>query len=65
MCPRSGRPKIDNPKSEQIKVRATKEDKRILEDCCEILQKTQYEVVMDGIKLVYEDAKRATKTLDK
>ena len=31
MSPRTGRPKIDNPKSEQIKIRATKQDKELLE----------------------------------
>lgn len=58
MSPRTGRPKIDNPKSEQIKIRATKEDKALLEECCEKLKKTQYDVVMTGIKKVYEEAKK-------
>ena len=50
MSPRTGRPKIDNPKSEQIKIRATKQDKELLEKCCEITNKTQYQVVMEGIQ---------------
>ena len=58
MSPRTGRPKIDNPKSEQIKIRATKEDKELLEKCCERLKKTQYDVVMTGIKKVYEEAEK-------
>lgn len=58
MSPRTGRPKIDNPKSEQIKIRATKEDKALLEECCEKLNKTQYDVVMTGIKQVYEEIKK-------
>ena len=57
MSPRTGRPKIENPKSEQIKIRATKEDKEMLEECCERLNQTQYEVVMNGIKKVYAEIK--------
>ena len=49
MSPRTGRPKIENPKSEQIKIRATKEDKALLEKCCEESNKTQYDIVMTGI----------------
>lgn len=58
MSPRTGRPKIDNPKSEQIKIRATKEDKLLLEKCCENTGMTQYDVVMTGIKKVYEEKKK-------
>lgn len=58
MSSRIGRPPIDNPKSEQIKIRATKEDKELLEKCCEKLKKTQYDVVMTGIKKVYEETKK-------
>lgn len=58
MSPRTGRPKIDNPKSEQIKIRATKQDKDLLDKCCKLLNKTQYDVVMNGIKKVYAEAKK-------
>ena len=58
MSPRTGRPKSDNPKSEQIKIRATKDDKKLLEDCCRKLNATQYDVVMAGIKKVYSDIKK-------
>ena len=58
MSPRAGRPKIDNPKSEQIKIRATKQDKDLLDKCCKLLNKTQYDVVMNGIKKVYAEAKK-------
>ena len=57
MSPRTGRPKSDNPKSEQIKIRATKQDKELLEKCCEIMEKTQYEIVMEGIQKVYAEIK--------
>lgn len=57
MSPRTGRPKSDNPKSEEIKIRATVEDKNILKECCKTLQKTQYEVVMQGIRDIYAKLK--------
>lgn len=63
MSPRTGRPKINNPKSEQIKIRATKEDKKLLEDCCEKLSKTQYDVIMTGIKKVYNETKKSNRKI--
>lgn len=53
-----GRPKIDNPKSEQIKIRATGQDKELLNKCCEKTGMTQYEVIMEGINKVYEETKK-------
>ena len=58
MSPRTGRPKSDNPKSEQIKIRATKEDKELLEKCCALLNQTQYDVVMNGIKKIYAETEK-------
>lgn len=57
MSPRTGRP-TNNPKTEEIKVRATKRDKEILKECCESLNKTQYEIVIDGINRVYAEIKK-------
>ena len=57
MSPRTGRP-TQNPKREEIKIRATKEDKDMLKECCEILNQTQYDVVMNGIKKVYAEIKK-------
>lgn len=56
MSPRTGRP-TTNPKTEEIKIRATKEDKELLKECCEKLNLTQYEVVMKGIRKVYAETK--------
>lgn len=56
MSPRTGRP-TTNPKTEEIKIRATKEDKELLKECCEKLNLTQYEVVMNGIRNVYAETK--------
>ena len=57
MSPRTGRP-TTNPKTEEIKIRATKEDKELLKECCKELHRTQYEVVMQGIKLVHSEIKK-------
>jgi hypothetical protein len=53
---RMGRP-TDNPKDNIIKIRATKEDREKLLYCCQTLNKTQYDVVMEGINKVYESIK--------
>jgi len=57
MSPRTGRP-TDNPKTEEIKIRATKQDKAILRECCESLKQTQYDVVMNGIRKVHAEIKK-------
>ena len=57
MSPRTGRP-TNNPKTEEIKIRATKEDKALLRECCNRLNQTQYDVVMNGIKKVYAEIKK-------
>lgn len=57
MSPRTGRP-TENPKSEIIKIRATKDDRDKLLYCCEVTGKTQYEIVMQGIDVVYQKLKK-------
>ena len=57
MCAKMGRP-TTNPKTEYIRIRATSEDKELLDECCELLGMTQYEVVMKGIQMVYETTKK-------
>lgn len=57
MSPRTGRP-TTNPKTEEIKIRATREDKELLKECCKELHQTQYEVVMQGIRLVHSEIKK-------
>lgn len=49
-----GRP-TENPKTETIKVRATKDDRDKLLYCCKKTNKTQYEIVMLGINKVYDE----------
>ena len=48
----------ENPKTETIKIRATKDDRNKLLYCCEKDNKTQYEIVMKGIDEVYRELKK-------
>ena len=49
MSPRTGRPKIDNPKSERITVRLDKESVEILELYCKEKNVEKAEAVRRGI----------------
>jgi hypothetical protein len=57
MSPRTGRP-TNNPKTMEIKVRATKQDREKLLYCCKKTGKSQYEIVMEGIDKVYQQIKK-------
>lgn len=57
MSTKMGRP-TDNPKTEIIKIRATKDNREKLLYCCNALNKTQYEVVMEGIEELYKRIKK-------
>lgn len=57
MSPRTGRP-TSNPKTTEIKVRATEQDREKLLYCCQMTGKTQYEIVMEGIDKVYQKIKK-------
>lgn len=50
MSPRTGRPPIDNPKSERITVRIDKEHSEILNDYCKEKNVDRAEAVREGIK---------------
>ena len=57
MSAKRGRP-TSNPKKEYIVVRATRQDKELLKECCQQLGQTQYEVVMDGIRMVHSNIQK-------
>lgn len=57
MSAKMGRP-TENPKTEIIKIRATKEDRERLLFCCKERGVTQYDIVMEGINKVYEEIKK-------
>lgn len=52
MSPRTGRPKADNPKSNDIKVRLDDETKRKLDEYCEAHNITRAEAIRQGIHLL-------------
>lgn len=52
MSPRTGRPKTDNPKDIQLKIRADKQTIEDLDFCCEKTRKTRSDVIRLGIQKV-------------
>ncbi len=52
MSPRTGRPKSENPKDIQLKIRADEQIMRDLDYCCEKLNKTRSDVIRLGIQKV-------------
>lgn len=52
MSPRTGRPKADNPKSNDIKVRLDDETKVKLDEYCETHGITRAEAIRKGIHLL-------------
>ena len=55
MCPRTGRPKIDNPKGQQLHIRLHKETEAKLEKCAAAMQTTKTDVIEHGIDLVEKE----------
>lgn len=57
MGAKMGRP-TDNPKNFQTKIRMTKEEYKMLEECVKLLNATKTEIIISGIKEVYKKAKK-------
>lgn len=55
MSPRTGRPKIDNPKKNQTKIRTTDEELKKIEFCAEKLGISKTEVILKGVDMVYTE----------
>ena len=58
MSPRMGRPPVDNPKSQQYRIRLTEEEVRKLEYCCEQTGKTKADVLREGLERIYSEVKK-------
>ncbi len=58
MSPRTGRPKIDNPKSERITIRLDEERVSILQQYCEQEQIEKAEAIRRGIDKLKVDIKK-------
>ena len=52
MSPRTGRPKVENPKDIQLKIRADQQTMKDLDFCCEKLGKTRSDIIRLGIQRV-------------
>ena len=52
MPPRTGRPKAENPKDIQLKIRADQQTMKDLDFCCEKLGKTKSDIIRLGIQRV-------------
>lgn len=52
MSPRTGRPKAENPKNIQLKIRADEQTMQDLDYCCEKLNKTRSDIIRLGIQKV-------------
>lgn len=51
MSPRTGRP-TDNPKTERLEIRLTKDEARLLSECAEKLHISKTQVINMGVQLV-------------
>lgn len=60
MSPRTGRPKADNPKRNDIKVRLDDETSRKLDNYCLQNEITRAEAIRQGIHLLLSKNKKAT-----
>lgn len=58
MSPRTGRPKAENPKDIQLKIRADKQTMQDLDFCCEKLNKTRSDIIRMGIEMVKAEAEK-------
>lgn len=58
MSPRTGRPKAENPKDIQLKIRADKKTIEDLDFCCKALDKTRSDVIRLGIQRVKAEVKK-------
>ncbi len=58
MSPSTGRPKSDNPKNIQLKIRADKQLMDDLDFCCEKTNKTRSDVIRLGIQMVKDEVEK-------
>lgn len=58
MSPRTGRPKAENPKDIQLKIRADKNTINDLDFCCEKLDKTRSDIIRMGIQKVKAEVEK-------
>lgn len=57
MSPRTGRP-TDNPKTERLEIRLTKQQAQDIEECAELLKINRTEAIIKGIELLKTKIKK-------
>lgn len=57
MSPRTGRP-TDNPKTERLEIRLTKQQAQDIEECAKALNVNRTEAIVRGIELLKENIKK-------
>ena len=57
MSPSAGRPRSDNPRDTQYRLRLTAGEVKQLEYCCMVLGLTKAEVLRQGLEAMYEKAR--------
>lgn len=58
MSPSAGRPKSDNPKDIQLKIRADKQTIADLDFCCEKKAMTRSDIIRLGIQMVKQEVEK-------
>ena len=58
LSPRTGRPKIENPKCERLEIRMTKAEAERLSTCAKQLDVSKTEVLMKGLALVENECQK-------
>ena len=66
MSPRTGRPPVENPKSDRITVRLTEYQQKILFECAEKLGTSKADVMIKGLNLmeIAKDSSEARQLFD-
>lgn len=57
ISPRTGRPKVANPRKNDTRIRMTDEEVEMLNYCSEKTGKTKTDIIVEGITRVYNDLK--------
>lgn len=57
MSPRTGRPKLENPRNVNLNIRITKQEAQDIQECADAMNTTRTNAIMEGIRLVKENLK--------
>lgn len=57
MSPRTGRPKLENPRNVNLNIRITEQEAQDIQECADAMNTTRTNAIMEGIRLVKENLK--------